>query len=101
VSEQAVDYNIEAEVKDLKPQIDKLIPPIGGVLVVVRKKQNQYGTWFDLAWIGGAGRDPGAVFDEYRHTPILVRILPLPWVASFEFYWVTPRADRSAINTSA
>ena len=101
VNDEAVQYAAETALKDLRPQTDKLMPPFGGVLMVVRKISKGQELRFDLAWIAGAGREPGAVFDEYRATPILVRTLSPAWDADFEYYWVTPRADRSAINASA
>lgn len=95
-------HTVYQGIRAIRLQIDDLIPPVGGVLVVVREGRNSEGlVSFDLAWIAGAGKDPGTVFDQWRHTPELVRTLPRRYDPIFEFYWATPRAGWTAINASA
>ena len=70
--------------------------------MIVRNKRDAEGVVsFDLAWIGGSEREPNEVVRRYQMTPELVRTLSKAYDPIFEFYWATPRTDRSAINASA
>jgi len=101
-STYTVPLMVQQGILAIRSQIDAICPQIGGVLRVVRKKRDAEGmVSFDAAWIGGSGNESGQAFRQCQNTPILVRPLAKNFDPIFEFYWATPRADRSAVNASA
>ena len=89
---------IDRELKDLQPEIDKVMPDKGGVLVCVGLQEweipDATGTkaqMFLSIHVAGSGPDMRSVLMRYLEQPRLVQGTPSGWVRVDKYVWVTSK----------
>ena len=98
LNQLAVSVRVNRELQRLSPEIDRLMPRSGGVLVCVGTQEwerpdptGSRAQMFMELHIAGAGADPGTVLRAYQAQPRLVQGPPQGWRRRDVFIWVTRR----------
>lgn len=96
----AVTRRVEHELKALEPEITKIMPPNGGVLVVVGIKEwamadatGSRAQSFMSLHIGGTGASAKSVVADYINRPRMVQGAPRGWRRVDSFVWIASKKN--------